>query len=81
MKAKDIKVGVTYIAKVSGNLVPVRVDNVREVGAWTGQYKGTGRTVYDVTNLRTKRKLVFRSAAKFRRPTISLATSTGIILV
>lgn len=70
MKAKDIKVGGRYAAKVSGNLVVVRVDDIQNPQRGTS-YR-TNRTCYEVTNLKTKRKLVFRSAAKFRRPTISV---------
>lgn len=67
MKKAEIKVGGHYKAKVSGNLVTVRVDEIREVAGVRPMF---GRTpysnVYDVTNLKTGRKTTFRSAAKFR---------------
>lgn len=71
MKKAEIKVGGYYRAKVSGNLVTVRVDAVRETdpaGTLTNK-RGNIKspvTVYDVTNLKTGRKTTFRSAAKFR---------------
>lgn len=59
MLAKHIKVGGLYLAKVSGRLTTVRVTAIRSCAF-------DGRTVYDVTNLRTKRTTTFRSAQKFR---------------
>ncbi len=61
MKKAEIKVGGHYIAKVSGRIVTVRVDAIRECGGYDHN-----RPVYDVTNLTTGRKTTFRSAAKFR---------------
>ena len=72
MKAKDIVLGGKYVAKVSGKLTTVRVDAIREVSHYAGTSYGSAskyreQTVYDVTNLTTGRKTVFRSAAKFQR--------------
>lgn len=61
MKQKQIEVGGRYVARVSGNFVTVRVDAIRESFS-----RDKSQTVYDVTNLKTKRKLTFRSAQKFR---------------
>ncbi len=60
MKANEIKKGGHYIARISGNIVKVRVDEIRETPAH--------RTVYDVTNFDTGRCTTFKSAAKFRHP-------------
>ena len=60
MKAKYIKIGGLYRAKVAGKLTTVRV------GGLTDNAFGQ-RLVYDVTNLATGRRTTFRSAAKFRR--------------
>lgn len=57
MRKNEIEVGGIYIAKVNNVLTTVRVDAVRE---------SAGKTVYDVTNLKTGRTTLFRSAAKFR---------------
>jgi hypothetical protein len=62
MKKSEIRVGGLYKAKVSGKLVTVRVDGIRE---WGAPSVGTG-TRYDVTNLSTGRGTTFRSAQKFR---------------
>ena len=68
MKKSEIKVSGHYLAKVSGKLVMVRVDAIREIDY---QVKTRGpnipaKTHYDVTNIATGRKATFRSAAKFR---------------
>lgn len=63
MKKSEIKVGGHYQAKVSGRLVTVRVDAIRER---TGYGSSRDRTVFDVTNLTTNRKTTFESAMKFR---------------
>lgn len=61
MKAESIKVGGLYTAKVNGLTTTVRVDAIH-----TGRgVKGTS-TYYNVTNVKTGRKTMFRSAAKFR---------------
>lgn len=67
MKKAQIVIGGVYEARVSGHFVQVRVDGIRERDGFK-----RAETVFDVTNLRTGRKLIFRSAAKFRsvaRPT------------
>lgn len=71
MKKSEIKVGGEYTARVSGKFVTVRVDSIREIQKFSRtDYRGISiyrdKTVYDVTNLVTGRKLVFESAAKFR---------------
>lgn len=65
MKKNQIKEGECYFAKVSDRLTTVRVDKIRS----RCEYNTGGtreRTVYDVTNLATGRRTVFRSAQKFR---------------
>jgi DNA-binding IscR family transcriptional regulator len=69
MKKDRIKVGGTYQARVSGRIVRVRVEAIRTVERPTGySLRNATRTttLYDVLNLVTKRRLTFRSAAKFR---------------
>lgn len=63
MKKSEIRVGGIYVAKISGKLVQVRVDAIRDV--WTNATNRQG-IAYDVTNLSTSRKTTFRAAAKFR---------------
>ncbi len=72
MKAADVKVNGQYIARVSGNIVIVRVDQIRDVTKYrrnviTGQWAYHDGVVYDVTSLDTGRKTTFKSAAKLRR--------------
>ncbi len=72
MKKSEIVIGGVYLAKVSGKITKVRVDGIREVQKYGNNRDYSGRlkirdvTVYDVTNLSTKRELTFCSAAKFR---------------
>lgn len=63
MKKHEITVGGHYTARVSGKFVTVRVDAIRECGGYDNNQQ-----IYDVTNLTTKRRITFRSAAKFRNP-------------
>ena len=63
MKAKNIHVGDHYKAKISGQLVTVRVDAIVQETEYPSRDL---RTYYQVTNLRTGRPNEFRSAAKFR---------------
>lgn len=62
MKAKQIEVGGVYLAKISGRVVKARVDAIRE----QFDHRDRSRTCYDVTNLTTGRRTMFRSAQKFR---------------
>ena len=55
MKTSEVKVGGVYLAKVSDNLVPVRITSM------------TSKGQYIVLNLKTNRTTTFRTAAKFRR--------------
>lgn len=63
MTKNEIKVGGKYLMKVSGNVVPVRVDEIRTHSG--GMYRND-RTTYYCTNLRTRRDCEAHSAAKFR---------------
>jgi hypothetical protein len=56
MKKRDIKVGETYLAKVSGKLVPVRITSESPHGGW------------NAVNTTTGREIRIRSAARLRRP-------------
>jgi len=56
MKKRDIEIGNTYIAKVSGVLAKVRITGESPYGGWHGK------------NLATGREVRIRSAARLRRP-------------
>lgn len=45
MKSKDVEIGRTYLVKVSGRLVPVRLEAEDPNGGWTGVNKETRRQV------------------------------------
>lgn len=56
MKKADIVVGGTYVVRVSGHLVPVRLEAESVYGGWVGR------------NMRTGREIRIRTAGKLRRP-------------
>ena len=55
MLKKQVQVGATYEAKISGRLVPVRLLRESPLGGWSA------------TNLATGRSVRIKSAAKLRR--------------
>ena len=63
MRASQVKIGETYIARVSGNLVPIKV--LEEVQSFT--FSGKRKTNFRCRNERTGREIVVKSAAKFRQ--------------
>lgn len=56
MKKRDVQIGNTYIAKVSGVFAKVRITRESTYGGWYG------------TNLATGREIRIRGAARLRRP-------------
>lgn len=62
MKAKEIEVGQEYVAKVSGNLVPVKV--LKIVDGY--DLAGRSRIQYRCRNKRTGREILVRSPQRFR---------------
>ena len=54
MKKADVELNKTYIVKVSGRLVPVRLESVSTYGGWDGR------------NLATNREVRIRSAMRLR---------------
>ena len=61
MKKDQIQVGQCYLAKVSNNVVPVRVTGI-------DNHPRTDAAMYHVINLKTGRKTTFQSATRFRCP-------------
>ena len=76
MRQHEIKQHGVYTAKVSGHIVPLRVDFITKRPVY--QYsrskfkppwgKNTMRTQYDCTNLVTGRTITVKSAQRFRNP-------------
>jgi hypothetical protein len=60
MRSSDVVVGRVYLAKVSGRLVPVRIE--RPVLAGFGRIQ----VVWEATNLATGRRILIRSARRLR---------------
>jgi hypothetical protein len=56
MRKPDVQIGSTYVAKVSGNLVPVTILRESPYGGWLAR------------NDATRREIRVRSAARLRRP-------------
>lgn len=56
MKKEQVKVGGTYLAKVTDKVVPVRLDKENPQGGW------------DATNLATNKKVRIKSAQRLRGP-------------
>ncbi len=56
MKKNEVKLGGTYLAKVTNKVVPVRIDAENVHGGW------------DATNMATKKKVCIKSAQHLRRP-------------
>lgn len=71
MKHKDIRVGGLYQARVGANITIVRVDAIREVF----HRSQNGTYVYDVVNLKTKRRVTFRSCQRFRREAVPMVVN------
>ncbi len=63
MKKAEIQIGGIYLAKVSGQVVPVRVTKERDTYSYNGNYRMT----WEATNLRTGRTVRIKSAQRFRR--------------
>lgn len=64
MKAKDVLgVGHTYIVKVSGHLVPVKLMSISPYGGWIGRNTVTGREIR------------IRTAGKLRREVLPPVTT------
>ena len=65
MKKDQIRVGGTYLAKVTDKVVPVRLDAENPRGGW------------DATNLATNKKVRIKSAQRLRGPAPERAAARG----
>lgn len=73
MKGHEIKQGGTYLAKVSGSVQAVRVEAevsryTDRVDRFSGRRVGCTTTNWICVNLATGRRVVVRSAQRFRGP-------------
>jgi len=63
MKLKDIEIGGRYLAKVSGQLVTVRVTELKEVPAFASDH---WKTIIYAVNEATGRRITIRSPQRLR---------------
>jgi len=66
MKKADVKVGSVYAAKVSGKVVPVRIDAESARGGWTGTNQATGKQVR-IKSAQRLRYAMAKKDGKWRR--------------
>ncbi len=68
MKKNDVKIGQTYMAKVTNNEVPVRIDAENPHGGWDAKNVATGRKVRIKSAQRLRRKCTQADLAGLKRP-------------
>jgi len=66
MKQADVRLGGVYAAKVSGKVVPVRIDAVTGRGGWTGTNQATGKQVR-IKSAQRLRYAMAKKDGKWRR--------------
>jgi hypothetical protein len=57
MKKADVQVGATYLVKVAGNLVPVKITREHDNGGWEGRSVKTGKTIRIKSPQRLRKRL------------------------
>jgi hypothetical protein len=57
MKKADVHLGATYLVKVAGNLVPVKITREHDNGGWEGTSVKTGKTIRIKSALRLRKRL------------------------
>jgi len=57
MKKADVKLGATYLTKVAGNLVPVKIDREHRHGGWEGTSQKSGKTIRIKSPQRLRKRL------------------------
>ena len=57
MKRTDVQTGATYLVKLAGNLVPVRIDRQHENGGWLGTSVKTGKSIRIKSPQRLRKRL------------------------
>ncbi len=57
MKKTDVQVGGTYLVKVAGNLVPVKITREHDNGGWEGTSVKTGKTIRIKSPQRLRKRL------------------------
>lgn len=57
MKKADVQIGQTYLVKVAGNLVPVKITREHDNGGWEGKSEKTGKPIRVKSPQRLRRRL------------------------
>ena len=57
MKKDDIQINATYLVKVAGNLVPVKITREHDNGGWEGTSVKTGKTIRIKSAQRLRKRL------------------------
>lgn len=57
MRKNEVQIGAVYAAKVSGRIVPVRIDRPSPYGGWEGTNLQTGRTIRIRTAARLRQRI------------------------
>jgi len=57
MKKTDVQIGATYLVKVAGNLVPVKIMSEHDNGGWEGASIKTGKTIRIKSPQRLRKRL------------------------
>jgi len=63
MKKSDVTIGATYLLKVAGNLVPVKITRQHSRGGWEGTSVKTGKTIRIKSVQRLRKRLAGERAA------------------
>jgi len=69
MKKSDVQIGTTYLVKVAGNLVPVKITREHDNGGWEGTSVKTGKTIRIKSPQRLRKALDDSGAASEPKPT------------
>jgi len=68
MKKNEVKIGEAYMAKVTNDVVPVRIDSESPTGGWSGKNIATGRKVQIKSAQRLRRKCTEADLSGLGRP-------------
>ena len=62
MKKTDVNIDATYLVKVAGNLVPVKITAEHDHGGWIGTSVKSGKTIRIKSPQRLRQRLATRAA-------------------
>ena len=64
MKKSDVQINATYLVKVAGNLVPVKITHEHDSGGWVGTSVKTGKTIRIKSAQRLRKRLADPASPK-----------------